>query len=372
MSQLMGVVNLTNESKDMQDLTIFRCFASVPFGGRYRFIDFMLSSMVNSDVSNVAILANKKYTSLMDHLKNGKSWDLNRKRDGLFLLPPADYDNFPGMVGDIKNFYWHLDYFYRSTQEYVVITGSHILANIDFRNVLQKHIDVDADITVVYTARENFRSQMSDAYARTIVCDDDGFVSQFDEGIRETEQNVSMEIYLMKRSFLIEMIESSMIKGYTDLVEHALIKNLHHYRVFGYEHKDYIAPIFSISDYYYHSLQLLNSELRNDFFHRPGIIYTKVKDEPPSKYSKEAVVVNSLVANGCHIEGQIENSILFRGVKVHPGASIRNCIIMQRCEISEQAVLENVILDKEVFVTKGGSLIGNKDRPAVVSRRMVI
>lgn len=372
MMQIMGVINLAHEHKDLQDLTIFRCNASVPFGGRYRFVDFILSSMVNSNIHNIAILANKKYTSLMDHVKNGKAWDLNRKRDGLFLLPPADYDNFPGMLGDIKNFYWHLDYFYRSTQDYVVVSGSHVLLNIDYQKVVRYHESKDADITIIYADKQQFQSDVCEQYCKSLNINEDRIVKGMDDSLAACYDNYSLDMYVMKRTFLIELIESSMIKGHTNLTKHAIMKNIGLYTVAAYKHEGYVAPIFSIKDYYTQSLKLLDSNNREQLFHHPGTIYTKVKDEPPSKYLKEANVTNSLIANGCNIEGTIESSILFRGVKVHKGAIVKNCIIMQRCEISENAVLENVILDKEVFVTKNGQLIGNKDNPTVVARRMVI
>ncbi|OEF96294.1 glucose-1-phosphate adenylyltransferase subunit GlgD [Desulfuribacillus alkaliarsenatis] len=377
MSNIMGVINLANDCKELQDLTIFRCNASVPFGGRYRFIDFPLSSMINSDITNVAILANKKYTSLMDHVKNGKAWDLNRKRDGLFLLPPADYNNFPGMKGDIKNFYWHLDYFYRSNQEYVIITESNILLNIDYRDVLKYHMQNNADVTVVCANRKQIASDTWNNYCKAIRCDDEGFIKSMsdvdgrDAGGSE-DTIISLNMYVMKRTFLIELIESSMIKGHTDLINHSIIKNINLFKIAAYKFTGYVAPIFSIKDYYHHSMQLLNSETRNQLFNLPGKIFTKIKDEPPVKYLKDADVCNSLIANGCLVEGEINNSIVFRGVKVHKGAKIKNCIIMQRCEISENAVLENVILDKEVFVSKGAILKNEDGNPNVVARRMVI
>ncbi|OEH84615.1 glucose-1-phosphate adenylyltransferase subunit GlgD [Desulfuribacillus stibiiarsenatis] len=372
MTQMMGVVNLGNECKDLKDLTIFRCNASVPFGGRYRFVDFVLSSMVNSDIFNVAVLTDKKYTSLMDHLKNGKSWDLNRKRDGLFILPPADKDNFPGFVGDIKNFYWHLDYFYRSTQEYVVIAGSQILLNIDYKNVLDFHIEMDADLTIVTCDKEKLNSTLCHQYCNTVKMDNQHQIIDIHKGMDEQTTNVSLDVYLLKRNFLIELIESSMIKGHKDFTKDTIMKSVSKHKMYGYTHQGYVAPIFSIEDYYQHSMNMLNSATRDELFHHPGVIYTKVKDEPPSKYSSDANVINSLVANGCHIEGTVENCIVFRGVKVQKGAVIRNSIIMQRCEISENALIENVILDKEVYVTPGGSMQGEQHSPTVVARRMVI
>lgn len=372
MSQMMGVINLIHEGEELQDLTMFRSSSSVPFGGRYRFIDFMLSSMVNSDIANVAILANKKYTSLMDHIKNGKAWDLSRKRDGLFLLPPADYDNFPGLDGDIKNFYWHLDYFYRCSQEYVVISGSHILINIDYRDVLEYHINQNADITVVYTGADNFRSDVCHKYTKIVDSNEQGYITGVESRECLPDDNISLDMYIMKRSLFIELVETSMIRGSKYFTDDAVIKNISQYCVAGYKHVGHIAPMYSINDYYRHSMELLDSNVREQFFHSPGTIYTKVKDEPPSKYTHDADVRNSMIANGCHIQGKIENSILFRGVKVHPGAIIKNSIIMQRCEIGKNAVLENVILDKEVYIAEGSSLAGKHGEPKVVAKKMVI
>lgn len=369
MKNVMGVINLVNELDDLEELTYGRCAASVPFGGRYRLIDFIMSSMVNSGISNVAIFTHTKYRSLMDHLGSGKEWDLDRKRSGLFVLPPAVDELQEMLKGDLYHFYRHRDYFHRSREEYVVVARSHMVCNIDLREVVQFHRDRDADVTIVYK-RSN---EQANAKCRKIEVDASGRVTAMqDHGGKLESGNVSMEIFVLRKTLLLDLVASTLAEGYDHFVRNAIMRNTERLSIYGYEHKGYLGIVNTIASYYQHSMNLLHPEVWSELFFQPGLIYTKIKDEPPTKYLRGAKVNHSLIANGCVIDGTVENSILFRGVKVHRGATLRNCIVMQNGEIHSHASIVNAILDKEVVIEQERDLRGGLSAPFIAAKRKVI
>jgi len=336
MKQLLGVIDAATHHEDLQDLLLHRPVAALPFAGRYRLIDFILSSMVNSGISSVAVFPKFGYRSLMDHLGSGKNWDLNRKRDGLFLFPasPMDAERNSG-IGCFSHYADNLDYFYRSSQEYTVISNSFTVINTDFRELLHKHLECGCDMTEVY------------------------------------KYGKPLDIYLLKTSLLIELIETRYQTGY------ACIKDVFEdmkspFTVCRYEYDGFARRVDSIKNYYRTSMELLDAGVWNALFKRRQPIFTKVKDEPPSRYFEDSLVKRSLVANGCQLRGNIENSIIARGVTIGKGSVIRNSIIMQKCEIGEGCVLDSVILDKDSKVEAGTIIAGNPAQPQVYRKGSVI
>jgi len=369
MKRIMGVINLINEPDRLEELTFNRCLASVPFGGRYRLIDFPLSNMVNSGIEDVAVFTHHKYRSLMDHLGSGKEWDLDRKRGGLFVLP-AVLDIPSGISkGDLFQFFSHRDYFHRGHQDYVLISRSHIVCNIDYRHLLERHEETGADITCVYGNIED----ADDAIYRKLLVGPDGRITAMQDRTGRLESDdVSLEMYFMSKSLLLDMVETCLAQGDDHLVRDGIMKNLQHLRVYGYRHVGYTGIVNTIQSYYRHSMQLLNPDVLRELFFQGSPIYTKVKDEPPAKYAASADVRNSLLANGCVVEGKVENSILARGVKVRAGATVRNCILLQNCDIGENVVIENAILDKDVFIDRGRVLTGAVSAPYIAAKKKVI
>ncbi len=365
----MGVINLVNEPDDLEELTYHRCLASVPFGGRYRLIDFTLSNMVNSGIDNVAVFTQDKYRSLMDHLGSGKEWDLDRKRGGLFLLP-AVYEQSTGMSrGDLYQFYSHRDYFYRGKEELVIISRSHIVCNIQYQDAVRYHEEKQADITVIY---KDTRTDIPARFRRLAVKDDGRVTVIEDHTGRLRTDHISMEMYIISKSLLLDMIESCLAQGFDNLVRDGIMKNIDKLSVYGYKYDGHVSIVNSIQSYYAQSMQLLNPRIWRELFFQKNLIYTKVKDEPPSHYFADASVKNTLIANGCKIEGRVENSILFRGVHIHKGAYVKNSIILQNCEIEENVIIENSILDKDVFISRGRVLTGDHKAPFIAAKTRVI
>jgi glucose-1-phosphate adenylyltransferase len=358
----------------MQELTGHRPLAAVPFGGRYRLIDFALSNMVNSGITDVGILFQHKYRALMDHLRSGKEWDLARKHGGMVILPPA-YSNYPQAVqyGDVENFFSNLDYIRYSKHKYVAISGSNFVLNVDYRPALKLHCEKQADITIIYgeiTAdAENYKG------ATLVGVDETGRVTDIKVCSNVKPRSLSkiaLNMCIIERGLLIDLIEDCMARDGHDFIKHCLIRNSDRLKIYGFAHRGYYARIASMQSYFKCNMDLLNPNIWKELFFANGLIYTKVKDEPPTKYTEHANVTNSLVAAGCYIEGTVENSILFRGVRVGKGAHIKNSIIMQKGDIAENVSLQNVICDKNVSITAGRHLKGEVTYPLVIKKGRVI
>ncbi|MFV9509697.1 glucose-1-phosphate adenylyltransferase subunit GlgD [Tepidibacillus sp. LV47] len=371
MEDVLGVINLSNDRHELNELTFHRSSASVPFGGRYRLIDFTLSNMVNSRIRDVAVFALNNYRSLMDHLGTGAEWDLNRKRGGLFFLPPFLEYSSVHLKGDLHHFFDHIDFFYRGQQKYVLISSGNLVANMDFRPVFEFHKMTGADITVIY--KELNPELDNEKSYKKIKMNENGRIVEMDHELNQLQSNKgSLEIYILEKQLLLDLIQTNIENGKYDFLKHCIIDHLDQLKTVGFKYTGYAVKIDSLQSYYHHSIKLLSENLWQKLFVKPGLIYSKGKDDPPAKYFAGSEVSNSIIANGCLIEGKVENSILFRGVKVHKGAVIKNSIIMPKSEIGKNTVIENAILDKEVFVSPGRTLIGTKDQPLVLEKKSMI
>jgi glucose-1-phosphate adenylyltransferase len=366
---MMGVINLIHEADEMGSLTANRCLATVPFGGRYRLIDFVLSSMVNSGIPKVAVFAHTKFRSLMDHLGSGSNWDLHRKQSGLFVLPPSMEDQTDFGKGDLYHFYRNRDYFARSPLDYVVISRSHMVCNVDFAKVLDQHRETGADITVVCKRCPEGLPGL----ARKVKINETGRIVEMQDHFGRLESEVvSMEMYVLSKDLLLDLVETSLAQGRDHFVRHTILSRLNKLHVNAYMHDGVLGVVNNIAAYYRHSMELLQPEVWKELFFKPGTIYTKVKDEPPTHYRNGSDVTHSLIANGCDIEGTVYNSILFRGVKVGKEAIVRNSIVMQNGVIGKNSLLENCILDKEVEIRALQQLKGSSEMPFIALKRKVI
>lgn len=375
-NKLFGVVNLSENDYYMKQLTNNRPIASVPYLGRYRMIDFTLSNMVNAGVDTIGIFLNDKYRSLMDHISNGKEWDLDRKKGGVFYFSPySTPDVHSQLRGDISTYFANIDYLTEASADYAVVMGTSMVCNIDIKEVFKKHIETKADVTVVY------KTIMEDDFGfercNTINTNEYNGVIAFGKNIRRPDmltekKKISTEIYIIKKELLVDMITDAVTTGenvyLTDVLHDAVTK----YKVRAYEFKGYLKNISSIEGYFEASMDMLNEDNIREVFFGEDKIRTKVKDETPTYYSEDSNVQNSLIANGCKIEGTVINSIIFRRVNVAKGSILKDCIIMQNSEIRENCTLENVLTDKQVVLTAHTELKGSPKNPVVVSKGSVL
>lgn len=366
---LMGAIILADNQVNLKELTLRRQLAAVPFGARYRLIDFPLSNLVNAGVRNVGVFVQEKYRSLMDHIGIGKEWDLNRQRDGLFILPPETYSD--GAVpnahsGDLALLRRHIDYFFRSKQEYVVVCCGSIIMNIDLTQMLTKHLNTGADITLLYRVEKD-RTDHSQAVE--VFTDENSRVTFLKVNpIVSSSSKILLDTYILRRDLLIELVDAAVSSGGSDFVMDVLIRNLGDLKVYGHEFSGYARKICSLETYFNASMELLTPEVYSELFFANGPIFTKVKNEPPVVYLDGATAKNSLIANGCRIEGTVENSILFRGVKVEKGAHVKDSIIMQKSVVGRGAFLENVIVDKDSQISSHKRLVGDRTYPLVIGK----
>lgn len=332
---MLGIIDATYYQEDLQELLTHRSLAALPFGGRYRIIDFVLSNMVNSGMISVAIFPKLRYRSLMDHLESGKNWGLDRKRDGLFFFPCPMVEHDRNKIGSFYHFADNLDFFHRSIQEYALITNCFTVFNMDLHPLLDWHIESGCDITTV-----------------------------------RTPDGKSLDMYLVKTSLLKELIQTRNETGYT-CMEDVVNDPDRLFVICHFQYKGYAVMVDSIQTYYKTSMELLEPNVWNQLFLKDRPIYTKVKDEPPTKYTRDSLVKNSMIANGCTINGTVENSIISREVKIGKGTVVRNCIIMQKSQIGDNCLLDSVIIDKDVKVEEGSVLTGTSYSPLCLQKGTV-
>jgi len=369
----MGIILTKDGDKKLYNLTEPRAVAAVPFGGRYRIIDFILSCMVNSGISNVGVVTHSDYQSLMDHLGSGKEWDLDRKLAGIFIFPPnitkESTDRRRGTLDELHNI---RHYFRRSKERYVVIAESGLICNTLLDDAMDYHLSREADVTVFYNRVDTYKIKELTSYTLLDVSDNGQVVSMDVNPQFPKTDMVSMNIFITNKSFLENLVDECVAQGFEDFEADALRRNLSTLRLFGYEYKGYVARIDTVRSYFKNSMELLDRRVIKELFAPDIPVYTKVKDEVPSMYGDHANVENSLIADGCVIEGSVRNSILFRGVQVSKNAKISDSIIMQNSEVHEDSELENVILDKDVIVRVGKRLMGQADYPVLIAKGGVI
>ncbi len=373
MKDTMGIILAENSDIRLNELTDVRSVAALPFGGRYRLIDFILSNMVNSGIVNIGVTTLFNYSSLMDHVGSGSPWDLDRKTYGLFFLPPyIRGGNTAGLSnGSVDLLYSVLTHLRRSPQKYVLIAGGNLVCNMTFDEALALHEEKDADVTVIYNKLADNPEQLK----RTTVyeIDGEGRVTGIEHNPRSPKTQLSsMDMYIVDRTRLISMIEEAYAKGSHDFIKDVLLTNVKSLNIYAYEHKGFVGRVDSTKSYYDNSMLMLDESIRRQLFGGEHRIFTKVKDQVPTRYGENANVSESLIADGCQIDGTVENSIIFRGVRVGKGSVIRNSIVMQNTVIDENCDLENVVIDKECTLRPLKRLIGQPNYPVILPKRTML
>ncbi|WP_196594396.1 glucose-1-phosphate adenylyltransferase subunit GlgD [Pectinatus sottacetonis] len=368
MNHVLGLINLQEDNSLIREITRERPIATIPFAGRYRLIDFILSNMVNSGIINVGILLPNKSNSVLNHIRSGKDWDLARRHEGLFYLPPR-YDKNNNSQSELRTLYQNIDFIEHSGQDYVLLSSSHTVFNMDFNNVLRFHQNTGAAITMIYYTNSNETA----APCTVIQTKDNGLLTDIaSRHVAYKGSNISMGVCLMSLKTFVDIIRYSYERGGTDFLADGIMRVQDKYNIYGYQYTGYVSTVNSIIDYYKASMQLLDPKIWQKLFLENSPIYTMVKDDVPAQYKTQAKVHNSLISNGCSIEGSVDNSILFRNVKIERGATIKNSIIMPGCEIKENSLIENVICDKNVIINSQKWLKGAKNYPFVIEKNTVI
>lgn len=368
----LGIIFPNSYDNMVPELVTERLMASIPFAGRYRMIDFILSSMVSSGIDNISIIVRNNYHSLMDHLGSGREWDLTRKNGGLTIIPPFAEKTVKMYNGRVQALASILELLRDQKEEYVVMSDANIAVNFDFSAMLQAHIESGADVTVAYKEEE-----LADSLKNLDIMKEDFFYTLALEGDRVKKiyvnseesgpQKLSMNIYILKRELLIDLVHTAFVRGYVYFERDILAHRLDKLNVKAYRFDGYLARITDMKSYFDENMKLLDDYNQDALFGKAPI-YTKVRDDTPTRYIAGAKVSNIMAADGCIIEGEVENSILFRGVKIEKGAKVKNCILMQDTVVEKGADIEYLVTDKQVTITSGTEMKGTDSYPVYIAK----
>lgn len=368
---VLGLIFSNMHDAVISDLTKERTMGSVLFGGRYRLIDFPLSSMVNSGIDEVGVITKSNYQSLLDHLSSGREWDLARKKGGLHLLPPFSHVSSGMYRGRLEALYGVWDFIKASDADYVLLSDCDVIANMDYAKVVEHHISSKADITCVY-AKDVISMEQAQNSTVYGINDEGRIVDVLLSPHFSGACNVSLNMFVLSKEFLKSIVLEAASKSLFSFEMNILQARTHEYKLMAYHHDGYFSRITSMDTYYKANMKLLDSESRKNLFVEDCPIYTKVRDNPPAKYAIGSNVKNSLVGDGCIIEGTVENCILFRGAKIGKGAVVKNSILMQDTVIGSKCEINYVISDKNVKIDSTRMLTGSQNYPLFIGKGAVI
>ena len=369
-----GLIFSNIHDQSIPEMTRRRTMASIPFGCRYRLVDFALSNMVNSDITNVGIITHYNYQSLMDHVGNGKDWDLARRSGGIKILPPyvAAYENIAAnklYENRLEALMGAVNFINRCGADYIVLSDCDTVLNIDLGAVLEAHVASGAYMTIV-TKKVDLSVQKFDKPAIVLKVDGENRITDLVDLVPDAENDViSTNIMVIARTDLQNIVSEALARGHKSFHRDVIAKNLKNRVIRAYPFDGWYSQITSLEGYFDTSMQLLSSEARRDLFgHAERNIYTKVRNSAPVKYTASAKVKNSLVADGCVIEGEVENCILFRNVHIGKGTVVKNCILLQDTYVGANVSLNCVITDKNAVIKDDRTLSGHQTMPFFIGK----
>lgn len=367
MGNVLGLVFANMHDTTLGDMTKNRTMGSLMFGGRYRLIDFPLSNMVNSGISEVGVITKSNYQSLLDHLGSAREWDLARKKGGLYILPPFGNVESTLYRGRIEALYGAMSFIKHSRAKYVVLSDCDVVTNIDYKPIVAAHIESGADITAVAHTGVYSSEDIKTSTVFNVDADKNVTSVLINPDISGT-CTTSLNVFVMSMDFLIETVNDAMARGNVSFERNILQEKCRELKIKIYEYDNYFSKLNSPESYFKSNMALLEPENARKLFVPKRSIYTKVSDNAPVKYDLDSKVSNSLIADGCIIEGEVENSVLFRGVKVGKGAKVKNCILMQGTVVGDNAELNYLITDKNVSICENHILTSSPQYPMYVGK----
>ena len=370
MNGLHGIIFAYEKAPGLRELTEARMPGSVPFGGRYRVVDFMLSNMAGAGITDVGVVLHGNYQSLLDHIGSGKTWDMARKNGGLKLLPPfADARKFgvEEFRGKMEALSGVRSYLHEIRQKYVVLSDSDLIINLPLQKVLDAHIESGADITCVCTESGQFVEN-----ATYFTVNEAGRITETRCAPHKASGCRSLEIYLLSRDLLISLVDECAAQDKYSFRSDVLCAMGDKLDLRAFLWDGFAAQLRTVREYYERSMQLLDPAIRSELLCAERPILAKEDDEAASYIAPDSRCVNSLIADGCQIEGSVEGSILFPGVKVGKGSQVKNCILFKNTVVEDGVTLGCVIADKDVHIRRGGTLIGHESYPLAVSKGSIV
>ena len=363
-NDVLGFIFAGTLDEKIPELAASRTTASIPVGGKYRLIDFVLSNMSNSGVNNVGIVAKKNFLSLTDHVGNGSAYDLSKRRSNLTLLTPYDGKAFSNYVETIYNMHGYIEH---CREEYILFSTGNVVTNFDYGALFDFHSRRNADITMIYK-----KGVIPEGYDRPVTLEI-GENNKVTKVLVKPENNGEVDNHfygsvLVKKDLLMTEIRNALSVNELD-IKKLQQQMAEKYNVYAYENKGYTAFISSINSYFDFNMDLMKKEVRDELFNPKRPIYTKVRDDAPSRYGLNSKVKNSIIAQGCVIDGEVENCVISKGVYVDEGAKLSNCIVMQDTKIGKDTNLNYVIIDKDVAIKDGRSLMGFDSYPIYIAKK---
>lgn len=368
MCEALGIVNFEDTAVDIVGMTDYRTISAVSFLGRYRLIDFVLSNMSNSGIQQIQIYIKNKPRSIIEHLGVGSQYNINPKRGRMHILHGEQTVRSEIYNHDIANFMQNIHFIEEVNCPYVIIAPSYMVYRCDYNELLKQHIESGNDITLLYKNTDEAKEQYIDC--DVVNLDKEKRVIGFEKNRgKYKNRNISMECYIMSKKLFIELIKRGSNMSALYWLKDILADCCMEYRIGAVAHKGYVACINSLKSYFRESMYMSKLEHATDLFKYDWPVYTKTSDSPPTQYAMGAKVSGCSVANGCYIEGTVENCVLGRNVVVKKGAVVKNSILLQGSYIGEGAKLDHVVVDKEAIVHHVKKLVGTNDAPIYVKRR---
>ena len=373
----LGILFPNSYDSLVPDLVSERLMASIPFASRYRLVDFILSSMANCGIDNISLIVRRNYHSLMDHLGSGREWDLTRKNGGLNLVPPFAEKTVSIYNGRVEALASILDFLKEQKEKYVVMADTNLAVNFDFNALIQAHMDSRADVTVAYREEPlpgdlTGHRDIGKSLYYTLAIDNGRVTKMYMNSKEPGVQNFSMNIYIIDRELLIDQINTAYVRGQVFFERDILAPQIGRLNVQAFRYDGYVARISSMKSYFDENMKMLDDANVDALFSAGNPIYTKIRDDNPARYINGSKVSNIMAADGCIIEGEVENRILFRGVRIGKGARVKNCVLMQDTVIEAGASVEYAVTDKNVTITKGKDIKGTDTFPVYVAKYQVV
>lgn len=372
---VLGIIFSYSERENLRELTQKRTLSALPIAGKYRIIDFAISNYVNNGIYDISVITRDNYHSLMDHLGQGKEWDLVRKRGGLRVLTPyARSEGAGGGIykGTVDALASHLSSIRRSMADLVILTDASVLYSMDYQKLIERHLETGADITAVYSRQLNGYHTVP-AGLPVFKMDENERIFDLTVNTDDTiEQDVpwGLGCYVIQKTLLETVIADSVAAKRYDFKKDILKRLAPRLKIMGCEHRNLLLEISSVSGYMKANMNFLKPEFRMEFFKTP--VYTKIKDSVPTQYGQNCKVINSIISDECRIEGTVENSVISRGVRIGKNTVVKDCIIMQHTEIHDNCMLHNVIIDKDVIIRDHQQLSGHAAYPIIIEKASII
>lgn len=363
--RVMGIIFANDVAVDA--LTEKRAMASLPFGGRYRQVDFHLSNLAAAGIDHVGIVSRSNYQSLMNHVGSGEEWGLELEDGGLEFLTPYALGNDDRYRGKLENLNAVLDFLRFSEDDYVVLTDSSILTNLDVKDIVKSHIASGKDITIVVKPGVADGKKELDL---AIKLENDQITDMVVSYPAAEGYLASMDIFVVGREWLINKVTECVAHDKYHMDRDLVLGqwNAGTLSINLYKHEGVALYNESTAEYFANSMALLDKDVREGIFHAHHPIYTKVRDRVPTYYGEDCEIENCLIADGCILDGEVEDSVLFRDVVIEKDAEVENCVLMNKAYIGEGCRLKYVILDKDVTVSAGTKLIGTPSAPIIIKR----